>query len=123
MKAKMFHAGWVLFATRNMIHDMMLEWKNSNKNCSVMLKQTHYNPTVNIVTRWTSYGTMLSKYSKTTDAFIEASKHPDSSITLPTNVRSFDATVEAASKCLEDVNVCVKELQTSSFLLHNVAKL
>jgi hypothetical protein len=25
MKAKMFHVGWVLFATRNMIYDMMLE--------------------------------------------------------------------------------------------------
>jgi hypothetical protein len=60
---------------------------------------------------------MLSKYSKTTDAFIEASKHPDSSITLPTNVRSFNATAEAASKCLEDVNVCVKELQTRLFSL------
>jgi hypothetical protein len=25
----------------NKVHDMMLEWKNSNKNCSVVLKHTH----------------------------------------------------------------------------------
>lgn len=50
----------------NKIHDMMPEWKNSNTNHSVMLKHMHYNPSLNVITRWTSKGTMLAKYSKTT---------------------------------------------------------
>jgi hypothetical protein len=97
------------------IHNLMLHWKSSNKNRSVMLKHTKLNPTLNVITRWTSAGNMFTKFMRTVVHLVEASKHKDANLSIPRNVKFFKANASTAKKCLDDVNCCVRDLQTQHF--------